>query len=129
MKIVTLLALAFLISACEGPMGPVGPSGVQGAQGPQGLPGEAAQIAWDRIRLGSDGGGVISFSNAQVETSVVNCYISDSTNGPWLKVAFDTNPNFSGTSCGVANSGNSMRVILINGIPGWWFLATAAVAP
>jgi hypothetical protein len=72
---------------------------------------------------------VISFTNAQVETSVVNCYISDSTQGPWLKVALDTNPNFAGTSCGVMNSGSSMRVALINGIPGWWFLATAAMAP
>jgi hypothetical protein len=123
MKIVTMFALAILIAACEGPMGPQGP------QGPQGLPGVPAEIAWDQVRLNSDGHGVITFSNAQVETSVANCYISDNSNGPWIKIAFDTNPNYDSTSWGVGNSGTSMRVIMINGIPGWWFLATAAVAP
>jgi hypothetical protein len=70
MKILAMFALAFLISACEGPMGPVGSAGAQGPQGPQGpqgLPGASAQIDWDRVRLGSDGSGVISFTNAQAD--------------------------------------------------------------
>ena len=69
------------------------------------------------------GSAVVSFDNTQVETSVITCYMSDSTAGPWLVIATDVG---SSISCASQNSGTSLRVALIKGVPGWWFLATVA---
>ncbi len=68
---------------------------------------------------------VLRFTGLQVESTVVTCWISDSTAGPWLGISTDTS---AGISCGVVNSGSDLLVLLVGGIPGWWFLATAAAA-
>jgi len=77
------------------------------------------------IRLDTNGDGALRFTGLQVESTVVTCWISDSTAGPWLGIATDLG---SGLSCGVSNSGSDLLVVLIGGAPGWWFLATAAAA-
>lgn len=113
-----LLALA--VGACEGPAGPAGP---QGDQGPPGLPGAPASLSWGIVTLDSNGDGSVLFSDAQVETSVITCYTSNSSAGPWLVIATDVT---SGMACGASNIGSDLGVALVGGIPGWFLLVTLA---
>ena len=122
-RLLLVLSVAVL-AACSGDAGPTGPAGAAGPAGPagpQGLPGTPAQFAWDTVVLDGSGDGVITFTNAQIETSVWNCYISDTAAGPWLLLAND-----GVTFCGAFNIGTSLVVTMINGVAGWVFLATIA---
>ena len=79
------------------------------------------------VTLDASGDGTITFTGTQVASSVITCYTSDSASGPWLIVA----DGFSSTSsfCGAGDSGADLVVVMINGIPGWFFMATVAGAP
>ena len=114
---VPFLALALSLG-CSGDIGPVGPTG---PAGPQGQPGVSADVQSQMVRITSDGTAVVGFAGLQVEDAVVNCWMSDSTAGPWLAIATDL---FTGLSCGAGNSGPDLRVGLVGGIAGWWFLVT-----
>ena len=119
--------LVLSLSACEGPVGPTGPqgaAGAQGVQGPPGLPGAPAGIRWGILVLDADGEGTLRFSNAQVRSSVVNCYTSSTSAGPWLAVA---GASGTGIFCGVGDLGSDLGVSMLGGISGWSFLATVAV--
>ena len=123
----TAAALLF-VAGCSGDIGPTGPGGPQGPigpTGPQGPQGASAEIQSQMVLIGSGGTAVLRFTGLQVASSVVTCWISDSTAGPWLGISTDTS---AGISCGVVNSGSDLLVLLVGGIPGWWFLATAAAA-
>lgn len=127
-KLVLVLSVLALV-ACSGDAGPTGPAGVAGPAGPQGppgLPGVSASISWGMVTLDASGGGVITFTGAQVTSSVITCYTSSSSAGPWLVVALDF---VFGQSCGALNSGSDLLVIMINGVPGFFFLATAVTVP
>ena len=121
--------LALAIGGCEGPIGPAGPQGPAGAQGvpgdqgPPGLPGASASLWWGVVTLDVNGEGAILFSDAQVETSVITCYTSDSVAGPWLVIATDVT---SGLACGAVNVGPDLVVALVGGVPGWFLLVTLA---
>ena len=120
------VSLALAIGGCEGPIGPAGPQGAQGVpgdQGPPGLPGAPASLWWGVVTLDINGEGVILFSDAQVETSVITCYTSDSSVGPWLVIATDVT---AGIACGSGNVGPDLLVGLVGGVPGWFFLVTLA---
>ena len=75
------------------------------------------------ILIAADGSALLTFVGLQVENTVVTCWMSDNTAGPWLAIATDL---ASGVSCGVSNMGSNLGVAIIGGVPGWWFLATAA---
>ena len=129
--VLVLSALAFVgCSGDTGPTGPAGPTGSTGAigpvgpTGPAGLDGASALISWGMVVLDSGGDGTITFTNTQVAGSVVNCYTSSSADGPWLLKA-DGATIF----CGSGDSGTSLLVSLLDGIPGWFFLATVAAVP
>ena len=127
-KLILVLGVLALAS-CSGDTGPTGPAGVAGPQGPQGppgLPGAPAEISWGMVTLNGSGGGVITFTDTQVTSSVITCYTSDSSLGPWIVVAVEFTFDL---ACGASNSGPDLLVIMVNGVPGWFFLATAATAP
>lgn len=133
-KLILTVLLALAIGACKGDVGPTGPAGPQGptgAQGvpgdpgPPGLPGASATIWWGIATLDANGEGSLLFSDAQVEGSVITCYLGDSSAGPWLVIATDVT---SGLACGVSNVGPDLLVMLIGGVPGWFFLVTLAKA-
>ncbi len=129
MRKLVLILSALAFGACSGdagPTGPAGPAGPAGPQGPPGLPGVSASISWGMVTLDAGGGGVITFTGAQVNSSVITCYTSSSASGPWIVVAVDF---VFGQSCGASNSGSDLVVIMINGVPGWFFLATAVTVP
>ena len=126
-----LVLCALVLASCSGDTGPAGPAGPTGATGaigpvgPQGIPGldgTSASISFGIVTIDTGGVGVLTATNAQIETSVINCYESDSNTGPWLTVA----DGFSDTSsfCAASNSGPDLVIILLQGIPGWFFLAT-----
>lgn len=119
-----LLPLALLgLMACEGPMGPVGPQGPAGPQGPvgpQGPPGPT-NVHVRSGTVGSDGFAEVTFEGLQVESSLVNCWLSDEPNGPWLKVGTD----FDGPRCAARNSDDDMVVAVRNAPADWHFMATA----
>ncbi len=124
----TAAALLLVLAACSGDTGPTGPGGPQGPvgpAGPQGPQGASADVQSQMVQLDASGDGVLRFVGFQVESTVVTCWMSDTPAGPWLGIATDVG---SGISCGVSNSGSDLLVILIGGVPGWWFLATAAAA-
>jgi hypothetical protein len=120
-----LSVLAF--TACSGdagptgPAGPAGPAGPTGAIGPQGPAGLDSSVIWGTEVIDGAGNAVLTATNVQVETSVINCYTSDSLAGPWLVVATDVG---SGLACGAQNSGANLAVALVGGVPGWFFLVT-----
>ena len=106
-----------------GPAGPTGATGLEGATGPEGPPGASAEVQSQMIQIGTDGSAGLNFTGLQVESTVVTCWMSDSTGGPWLAIASDVSANI---ACGTLDSGPDLLVLLIGGVPGWWFLATAA---
>lgn len=125
---VMLGTILLITAACEGPVGPQGPqgsAGPQGIQGPPGLPGVSAEIWWGRVVLDANGEGTVVFPDAQVEGSVVSCYTSNSSTGPWLTIATDV---YADISCGAMNSGSDLLIMMNGGIPNWYFLATLAKA-
>ena len=73
------------------------------------------------VQIASDGTAALLFLGLQVETTVLNCWISETVAGPWLSVATDV---LTGLACGASNSGSDLFVLLIGGPPGWQFLAT-----
>ena len=117
------LLLLFFVLACTGDIGPTGP---QGVEGPQGIPGMNASVSWDIVQLDADGFGRITFLNTSIETSVINCYISDRTQGPWIFIAFGGSTDL---ACAAANIGTNLGVLVVGAIPDWYFLATAAYTP
>jgi len=80
------------------------------------------------VTIDATGGATLTATNAQVETSVVNCYTSDSNTGPWLVVA-DAYTLTDTAFCGASNIGADLVIILLRGIPGWFFLATIVTVP
>ena len=127
-----MLFLSLALAGCKGDVGPVGPAGpagpagaqgIPGDQGPPGLPGAPAEIWWGIVTLDAAGEGGIIFADAQVEGSVITCYTSDSSAGPWLVIATDT---FSSIACGAFNSGPDLVVALVGGVQGWFLLVTLA---
>ena len=122
--VLVLSVLAF--AACSGDAGPTGPAGAigpAGPQGPPGLDGTSASILFGIATIDDTGGATLTATNTQIETSVINCYSSDSNTGPWLVVAdafSDTGSSF----CGASNVGADLVIILLRGNPGWFFLAT-----
>jgi len=118
-----LLVLSF--GACEGPVGPTGPAGQQGLQGPPGLPGAPATIRWGTDTIDSDGEAGVRFTGAQVKGSVVNCYFSPSSSGPWQALA-GASGAVGKPWCGALDSGADLLVVIFAGPPGWVFLATVA---
>ena len=126
MRGLVILLGVIAVVACEGAVGPMGQTGAAGPQGPPGLVGVPAEISWGIVTLDGDGGGVITFMDAQVTSSVVTCYISATSAGPWILVA----SGFTGNqACSVSNSGASLLVRMTDGPPNALFLATAATAP
>lgn len=126
--LIPMLFLSLVLTGCEGPVGPAGPAGIQGIpgdQGPPGLPGASAEIWWGIVTLDANGEGGVLFPDAQVEGSVITCYTSNSSAGPWLVVATDLS---SGLACEAVNSGADLAVALIGGVPGWFLLVTLAKA-
>ena len=115
--------LLLAIAGCEGDPGPTGPAGPAGPAGPEGPPGASAEIQSQMVQIATDGTAVVTFAGLQAESAVVTCWVSDNTGGPWLGIATDT---FSEIACGTDNVGPDLDVILIGGVPGWWFMATAA---
>ena len=118
--------LLMAIAACEGdagPTGPPGPTGPAGPAGPEGPPGASAEVQSQMVQIAADGTAAVTFAGLQAESAVVTCWVSDNTGGPWLGIATDT---FSEVACGTLNSGANLDVVLIGGVPGWWFMATAA---
>ena len=130
--VLTMLALT-ACSGDAGPTGPAGPAGQTGAmgpagpQGPPGLDGASASILFGIVTIDATGGASLTATNAQVETSLINCFESSSNTGPWLVVA----DGFSATSsvCVVSNVGLDLVITLLQGIPGWFFLATIVTVP
>lgn len=131
MKKLLIALVACGLVACKGdagPTGPAGPAGQTGAMGPAGpqgspgLDGASAVISFGIQVIDGTGVATLIAENAQAETAVINCYTSDSVIGPWLVVADASG----GTSsfCGVSNIGTDFVVILVDGIPGWFFMAT-----
>lgn len=125
---VILLTVTLVFVGCEGPTGPEGPqgpsgsqglAGQQGPQGPQGDPG-AADVLVQSTTVEEDGTALLVFANAQVENSVVTCWLSDTSAGPWFKVGTD----LEGPSCAAGNGGGNLGVFLIGSPPGWIFMAT-----
>lgn len=125
-RFATIASIALLV-ACKGDMGPVGPSGPQGpqgVQGPPGLPGAPAAIWWGMVTLNANGAGSVLFPDAEVEGSVITCYLSDSSTGPWLVIA--TSEVALGPTCGSSNVGPDLVVSMIGAFQGWFFLVTLA---
>ena len=128
LSIVFAVLTALTLAACSGDVGPTGPAGAPGTigpagpQGPPGLDGTSASISFGIATIDSTGEAMLTATNAQIETTVLNCYTSDSMSGPWLVVA----DGLSATNqfCGASNVGADLSVTLIGGIPGWFFLAT-----
>ena len=127
-KLVILVVLIAVV-ACEGAVGPTGPAGpagqtgATGLQGPPGLNGASADISWGIVTLDGDGGGVITFVDAQITSSVVTCYISATMAGPWILVA----SGFTGNqACSASNSGANLLIRMTDGPPGVLFLATVS---
>jgi len=119
---VLILALA----GCEGdpgPTGPQGPEGPAGPAGPEGPSGASAEVQSQMVQIAADGTAALTFSGLQIESAVVTCWMSDNPGGPWLGIATDT---YSEIACGTDNSGAELDVMLIGGVPDWWFMATAA---
>ena len=106
-----LCAMAFL--GCKGDAGPTGPAGPAGPE---------ATVAWSTVILDVSGDGVILFAGADVRGSVWNCYIGETSSGPWLLIA-DGDASDQ-PYCGAGNSGNDLLVGMVDGPPGWVFLAT-----
>ena len=75
------------------------------------------------VQIAGEGTAELTFAGFQVESTVVTCWMSDNPSGPWLGVATDT---YSEIACGTNNDGTDLFVGLIGGLPGWWFMATAA---
>jgi len=119
-----------ILWACEGPTGPAGATGPAGPQGIPGLDGTSASISFEIATIASTGSVSVVFANAQVETSVINCYTSpsaSSTSNAWLAVA---DGDDGGSYCGAGNlSGGNLGIALLRGIPGWFFLATLVRVP
>lgn len=118
-----LLPLALL--ACTGDQGPMGPQGPQGPEGPEGPPGPGSTMFVQTATVGSDGSAEVSFPGLQVESSLVNCWLSDEPDGPWSKIGTDID----GPQCGARNSGNDMLVRIAGAPPGWHFMVTAVTGP
>lgn len=127
--ITTLLFLCLTLTACEGPvgpegpLGPAGPTGATGPQGPAGQDGASASILSLSGTLDSDGAGGVVIENASLEDLVLNCWTSED-GVVWVLVALDTN---SGISCGAAQDGDDVGVLIVNGVPGWFWLIVAIV--
>ena len=111
---------ALTIAACAGDTGPAGPAG---PQGPPGLDGTLASVSFGIVVIDGAGDAELIATNAQVETSVINCYTGPSVAGPWILIAADVDA----IVCGAENVGSNMLVALAGGIPGWFFLATIIV--
>ena len=133
-KVLILLAV-FSLAACSGDAGPAGPTGATGTtgaigpagpQGPPGLDGTSASISFGIVVIDALGDATLLAANAQVETSVLNCYTSNSSSGPWIAISFDTG---SGISCTAFDVGADMTITLLGGIPGWFFLVTLVTVP
>src|SRR5690606_22299475 len=111
-----LVALALVLTACEGPMGPEGPPGEDG-------PGTRITYAG---RLDAFGEALVSLP-AQAGTTqnppVVSCYISDSSAGPYIVIATDTS---SGIVCGLGDSAGTLAVA-IAGAPSNWYYRISVV--
>jgi hypothetical protein len=73
------------------------------------------------VQLDGNGEGTLVFPDAQIEGSVITCYTSNSSTGPWLVIATDT---YEGIACGAVNNGSDMLVMMTGGVPYWYFLAT-----
>lgn len=111
----TLLGV-MLVTSCEGPTGPEGP---QGPAGPQGPPSELV-VQLRTATIDGDGLARVVFPKFQVETTIVNCWLSN-TGEAWLLVGTDIN----GPVCGAGNLADALEVVLLGGVPGWIFMATA----
>ena len=127
--IMTVLAFA----ACSGDVGPTGPAGPAGATGPagltgpQGLAGLDASFIFGMVTVDGIGRASVTFPNAQIESSIINCYISTTSVGPWLSIPdgfWITDSEF----WLVDNNGSDLDVFLVNGTPSWLFLVTLATA-
>ena len=131
--VLVLTALAF--AACSGdtgPTGPAGPAGPTGATGPAGLDGTSAVITWDVATIDASGDAALIALNAQIETSVINCYTGVSLLGPWIAIAFDSDGG-STIACGATNVLTDLLIELPGGVPGcvpgWFFLVTMVQVP
>ncbi len=134
MRKLVLVLSVLTFAACSGDAGPTGPAGPAGAigpagpQGPPGLDGTSASILFGIVTIDGTGAAILTATNAQVETSVINCYTSDSNTGPWLVVA-DAYTITDTAFCGAANVGADLVITLLRGNPGWFFLATIVTVP
>ena len=123
-RVLVLSLLAF--AACSGdagPTGPAGPAGPTGATGPAGLDGSSAWITWNVATIDAFGDAALIAKNSQIETSVINCYTSDSLLGPWIAIAFSSDGG-SSIACHSTNVGTDLLLELVGGVAGWFFLAT-----
>ena len=81
----------------------------------------SAEVWWGMVTLDANGEGTLVFQDAQAEASVVSCYTSNSSTGPWIAVASETATTI---ACGLMNSGPDLLVMMIGADPYWYFLAT-----
>ena len=131
--ILVLGVLAFVAcSGDAGPTGPAGPAGPTGAmgpagsQGPPGLDGTSASISFGIVLIDAFGDASLVATDAEVETSVINCYTSFLNTGPWLILGTETNV---GIGCFAENVGVDVFISIVNGDPGWFFLVTMVTVP
>ena len=116
--VLALSVLAF--AACKGDVGPTGPAGPAGAD---------ASFSADTVQIPTGNStATITFTNAKVETSIINCFTSLNLSGPWLFVATDSNLLLT-MFCRAQNVGADVEVVIINGVSEWYLLATLARAP
>lgn len=118
-RIFAVAMFATLLAACKGDTGPMGPEGPAGPPGPAG-PG---QVATHSGRLDLSGSGVWTLPAAAGNISnppALSCYLSDSSDGPFLLVSTDT---FSGVVCGLGQSGATLRAVIISSssYSGWHY--------
>lgn len=129
MAIALLLIAALSVLGCEGDTGPMGPKGDQGEQGEKGDPGERGEkgdpgkvtMHVRTATVQGDGTASVTFHGLQIESTIVNCWLSETSAGPWLKIGMDLD----GPTCGAGNDGGDLFVVLLDGVPGWVFMATA----
>lgn len=107
-----ILAISLVFIGCKGPVGP------------QGSPGAAEFTLRSEVtQVQFDGTALVTFSNAQIETSIITCWIAETLTGSvWISIAFDSGVIL----CGISNFNEDLIVQLAGGIPDWYFLVTLA---
>jgi hypothetical protein len=112
-RLVIAVPLLIALAACEGPVGPEGAQGPAGDVGPEGLPGPGLRLTATGV-IGADSTAAVKVVGGRItDLPALTCYESE-TGAVWIPVT--------DVLCVLVEmpAGN-LRVVLVGGMPGWFF--------